>query len=185
MSLPPLFRLILSVSLAPVMFAGCSAERDARSEEPVELTAGQYRVTMQAGKLGFFFDQGDGPGAVDESICVLPGKTDEFPRNLARQYLAFHSHCSFDWGERQGNAISGKASCPTDAERAPGGMMSTEFQGALATDRVELDGRVKFDLPHSAIAGVPPEQAEQMARTRKLMENVTMRVKAERIGDCT
>ncbi|UKK83355.1 hypothetical protein L7H23_12360 [Sphingopyxis sp. BSN-002] len=185
MALSPLCKLILPVALVPALLAGCSGGRDPATEEPVELAAGQYRVTMQGGKMGVFFKTGDGPGSVDDSICVLPSETGEFPRNLARNYLSFHPGCSFEWEERKGNAIAGKSVCQTDGQRAPGGMISTEIHGALAADHVELDGQVKFDLPDSATAGMSPEQAAQVKQGAKLMESLTIRIKAERTGDCT
>lgn len=63
--------------------------------------------------------------------------------------------------------------------------MNTEYQGALSTDRVELDGKIIMNLPASATASMTPEQSQQIKVAQGMFENMSLRLTAERTGDCS
>ena len=74
-----------------VMASSCSAPpRDPANETPVELTPGNYHVTMAAGGMaGFVASRSqEGPGTIDDNICVKASAAADFPKNLARTYFA-------------------------------------------------------------------------------------------------
>jgi len=189
MTIRSLFRSAgLSGALAlGLSLAGCTAARDPAKEEPVELAPGEYHVTM-AGRIGMLggFEQNDGPGKVDDRICVSPRDAESFPTGLVRRYLGFgrDQDCSIDAKERQGNLIGGTYSCPTDPQRMPGGSIGVDYQGAIAADAVELQGRIRMNLPESSMANVDPAAADGLKRTAKMMEKVEFSLSAKRVGDC-
>jgi hypothetical protein len=170
--------LILAVALA-----GCSAS-DPATEAPVELLPGQYQIRMSGGGLAAGVPTSQGPGAVDDSVCIARADDSETVSKLARQYLGMHPGCSHSANDRVGNSVSGKLSCPTDPERAPGGAVTTTYTGALTAESVTLEGKVSFDIPQMT-AGMSPEEQAQIEQGMKVMESISIVVKAERTGDCT
>lgn len=174
--------------LTSVVFASCSAPpppRDPASEARVELVPGSYHVTMVGNGLGAFAHN-DGPGSVDDNICVHASDAAKFPRNLARNYLQFgdERNCSLKAKERKGNAIGGTLSCRMDPEKAPGGSFNAEYQGAVSADRVELLATLKTNLPRSATARMRPEEARQMEAAVRIMDGLAINLTAERTGEC-
>lgn len=170
--------------LAALALAGCSAASDPASEAPVTLKPGQYRITMSGGGMAAMVPMGQGPGAVDDKVCISEGNDDAMVGKLARQYLGMHEGCSLKAKERVGNSVGGKLSCPTDPERAPGGEITTDYLGLMTAESVTLEGKVKFDLPQSMTTNLPPEEQAQLKQGAEMMENISIVVKAERTGDC-
>jgi hypothetical protein len=165
-----------------IALAGCSAS-DPAAETPVELTPGQYQISMSGGGMAAGVPMSQGPGAVDDSICISRADDSETVSKLARQYMGMHSGCSHSANDRVGNSVSGKLSCPTDPERAPGGEISTTYTGVLTAESVTLEGQIKYDIPQMT-AGMSPEEQAQIDQGLKAMENISIVVKAERTGDC-
>jgi hypothetical protein len=166
---------------AAAALTGCAETRDPATEEPVEVTPGMYHLSMNGQVAGMTMPELDGPGQLSENTCVRPGEERAFPRRVAAIFK-LHPGCSFQPGERTGNAISGTYRCPTDGERAPGGSMNASYTGSIAADRVEIQGRMEINI--SNMPGATPEERAQMEQAATMMENMVMIVSAERTGDC-
>lgn len=172
---------------AVLLSAGACSSRDAASEAPVTLVPGEYRVTMAGGGLATLSGFGklsEGPGGIDDRICVSDGDGGDFADSLARKYLAFADSCSLDAEAREGNAVGGTLSCPTNQQTMPGTTFIVDYQGAIATERVDLQSKIRIELPESALANMDPGAAQQMEHAKGLVENMEIGLAAERVGAC-
>lgn len=163
--------------------AGCSP-RDPASEERVDPLDGQYEVTIEAGgAVGALVPQGSGSEPL-RSVCVRNGNGGSFAESLPRGGM-LHPGCTLSAAPRQGNALSGRITCPLDQRMAPGGQAVSEYQGVVSEEGVEIDLATRMNVPESAYAAMPPEQAAQLRQGIAMMESIPMRIVAQRTGDCT
>lgn len=172
-----------SGAVLALIVAGCSS-RDAASEERVDPLDGQYEVNIVAGgAVGALMPQGKNSEPL-RSVCVRNGSGSSFAESLPRGGM-LHPGCTLSAAPRQGNALSGRITCPLDQRMAPGGQAVSEYQGVISEDRVEVDLATRMNIPESAYAAMPPQQAAQLRQGIALMESIPMRIVAQRTGDCT
>lgn len=186
--MPSLFvlRPVAAAAFILLSASACSS-RDAASEDPIDLAPGEYRVTMAGGGLSTLSGFGklsEGPGGVDDRICISDGDGGDLADTLARKYLAFADSCSLDAKARQGNAVGGTLSCPTNQQAMPGATFVVDYQGAIGAERVDLQSKIRIELPESALANMDPGVAQQMEHAKGLVENMEISVAAERVGEC-
>jgi hypothetical protein len=161
--------------------SGCGAVSDPSTETPVEVTAGMYHLSNNGNFAGINMPQAQGPGDLKKDFCVLPGQEAAFPKMVAG-YFSLHEACTFQPGQRTGNAISGVFICPTDPERAPGGSMTSRYTGSIAADQVQLTGQVTMNLPSTP--ALTEEESAQLQQARKMMDAIKIVITAKRTGDC-
>jgi hypothetical protein len=174
--------LALAIGLA---LSGCTDTRDPASEEAATLLPGQYKVSIGGDMKGGMPFASQIARDEQDGFCLAPGYGEDVPEMLVRRHLGMTDGCSLDAAPRQGNAISGKLSCPTDPERAAGGSFTTTYSGAVSSDRVDISGQIKIELPDSVLASMPPEEAEQMKQGQAMMDKLKISVRAERTGACS
>jgi hypothetical protein len=170
----------------PCLFLGsCGTAPDPATETPVDLQPGQYQVTMGGGGLAKFIPvQKDGPGSVDQSICVTAEQAKTWPKPFVQNYLYLHEGCSLTGSKRVGNAVSGAILCPVDPDKAQG-KMTVNYTGSMARDAVTVEAKMVFDVELSeAEKAKDPGAAQAMAAMKGLMGNISMIVKAKRTGEC-
>ncbi|WP_283419944.1 DUF3617 family protein [Sphingopyxis sp. Geo48] len=169
------------------MSASACASRDAANEEAVDLTPGEYHVTLAGGGLGQLaaFGKSDGPGGVDDRICVSGGDAAHFHEALVRKYLSFGDNCSLEPTERKGNAVGGSLTCATDQQRMPGSSFVVDYNGALSPDAIEMKSNIKVELSASGLANMDPGVAAQMKNMEEMIEKLDIRLTAKRLGDCS
>ncbi|MFN7028707.1 MAG: hypothetical protein ACK4PC_05005 [Sphingopyxis sp.] len=165
--------------------SGCTEARDPASEAPATLLAGQYKVSIGGDMQGGMPFASKVARDEQDGFCLAAGYGEDVPEMLVRQHLGMTEGCSLDATPRQGNAFSGKLSCPTDPERAAGGSFDITYSGAVSTDRVDISGQVKIELPDSVLASMTPEEAEQIKQGQAAMDKLTISVTAERTGACS
>lgn len=185
----PFLSVLRSVGVAAAVLLSASAcsSHDAANEAPVDPAPGEYRVTMAGGGLATlsgFGQLSEGPGGVDDRICVSDSDGGDLADMLARKYLAFADSCSLKAKARQGNAVGGMLSCPTNQQAMPGTTFVVDYQGAIAAERVDLQSKIRIELPESALANMDPAAAQQMEHAKGLVENMEISVAAERVGEC-
>ena len=182
-----LFRTGAAVVALATGFAlpGCTEGRDPASEEPATLLPGQYKVSIGGDMKGGLPFASKAAREEQEGFCIADGYGEDVPDMLVRRYMGMSDGCSLDAAPRQGNAISGKLSCPTDPERAAGGSFNMTYSGAVSSDRIDVSGQMKLELPDSVFASMPPEQAEQMKQAQAMMDKLQISVTAERTGACS
>jgi hypothetical protein len=174
--------LVVATGLA---LTGCTEARDPASEEPATLLPGQYRVSIGGDMQGGMPFASKVARDEQDGFCLAAGYGEDVPEMLVRQHMGMTEGCSLDAAPRQGNAFSGKLSCPTDPERAAGGSFDITYSGAVSSDRVEINGQIKLELPDSVLASMAPEEAEQMKQAQAMMEKLTISVTAEHSGACS
>lgn len=174
--------LVVATGLA---LSGCTETRDPASEEPATLLPGQYKVSIGGDMQGGMPFSSKIPKDEQEGFCLAAGYGEDVPEMLVRRHLGMTEGCSLDAAPRQGNAFSGKLSCPTDPERAAGGRFDITYSGAVSTDRVDISGQIKVELPDSVLASMPPAEAEQIKQGQAAMDKLTISVTAERTGACS
>jgi hypothetical protein len=59
------------------------------------------------------------------------------------------------------------------------------YSGAVSTDRVDIGGQIKLELPDAVLASMPPQEAEQMKQSQAMMDKLKINVTAERTGACS
>ena len=181
------FSAARSVAVAVILFtATACSSRDAASEAPVDLASGEYHVAMTGGGLGQLaaIGKSEGPGGVDERICVSSRDASDFHEALMRKYLSFGDSCSLEAKDRQGNAVGGSLRCATNQQTMPGSSFVVDYQGAISADTVELESRIKVELPESGLANFDPGMAAQMKNMEDMIEKMEIRLTAKRVGDC-
>ena len=172
----------LATSLA---LSGCTEARDPASEAPATLLPGQYKVSIGGDMQGGIPFASKVARDEQDGFCLAAGYGEDVPEMLVRQHLGMTEGCSLDAAPRQGNAFSGKLSCPTDPERAAGGSFDITYNGAVSPDRVDISGQIKIELPYSVLASMKPEEAEQIKQGQATMDKLTINVTAERTGACS
>lgn len=174
--------LVVATGLA---LSGCTEARDPASEAPATLLPGRYKVSIGGDMQGGMPFTSKVARDEQDGFCLATGYGEEVPEMLVRQHLGMTEGCSLDAAPRQGNAFSGKLSCPTDPERAAGGSFDITYSGAVSTDRVDISGQIKLELPDSVLASMKPEEAEQMKQAQAMMDKLTISVTAEHSGACS
>jgi hypothetical protein len=183
MRMPSSITRFTAVALLALTVSGCSS-RDPASEERVDPLDGQYEVNIVAGgAVGALVPQGRNSEPL-RSVCVRGGNGSSFAESLPRGGM-LHPGCTLSAAPRQGNALSGRITCPLDPQRAPGGQAVSEYRGAVSAEGVEIDLAMRITIPESAYAAMPPEQAEQLRQGIAMMESIPTRIVARRTGDCT
>jgi hypothetical protein len=176
-------RRFVAAALLALTMAGCSP-RDPASEERVDPLDGQYEVNIEAGgAVGALVPKNSNSEPL-RSVCVRNGSGATFAAAVPLAG-ALHPGCTHSPAPRQGNALSGRFTCPLDQRMAPGGQAVSDYQGAVSEQGVEIDLTTRMIIPESAYAAMPPEQAAQIRQSIALMESIPMRVVAQRTGDCT
>lgn len=175
------FRLFAAAGLTAVALSACSAASDPASEAPVALKPGEYRISMSGRAQSPFVGPTQTEEDVRDKVCLSGDDDAGKVSKLARNYFSMHPGCSHSPGDRVGNGLSGKVSCPTDPERMPDGKIAIEYTAALTAESVTLEGKMKFDLP---TANMSAEEQQLMQRAPELLGKTSIVVKAERIGDC-
>jgi hypothetical protein len=178
---PTTAAVALAASLA---ISGCTASRDPASEEAATLLPGQYKVSIGGDMQGGMPFASKIARDEQDGFCLAAGYGEDVPEMLVRQNMGMADGCSIDAAPRQGNAISGTLSCPTDPERAAGGTFAVTYGGAVSTDRIDISGKFKLELPSSVLASMKPQEAEQMKQAQAMMDKLTISVTAERTGAC-
>lgn len=175
-----------AVALATgLALSGCTEARDPASEEPATLLPGQYKVSIGGAMKGGMPFASKIARDEQDGFCLAAGYGEDVPEMLVRRHMGMSDGCSLDAAPRQGNAVSGKLSCPTDPERAAGGSFAVTYSGAVSADRVDIGGQIKLELPDSVLASMPPEEAEQMKQAQAMMDKLKINVTAERTGACS
>lgn len=173
--------LVVATGLA---LSGCTEARDPASEEPATLLPGQYKVSIGGDMQGGMPFASKVARDEQDGFCLAAGYGEDVPEMLVRQHMGMTEGCSLDAAPRQGNAFSGKLSCPTDPERAAGGSFDITYSGAVSPDRIDISGQIKLELPDSVLASMKPEEAEQMKQAQATMNKLTISLIAERTGAC-
>ena len=177
----------MAIAAITILFAAsaCSS-RDAAREEAVELAPGEYHVAMTGGGLGQLaaIGKADGPGGVDERICVSGSEASDLHEALMRKFLSFGDSCSLEARDRQGNAVGGALTCATNQKTMPGSSFVVDYQGVISADSVELDARIKAELSESGLANLDPGMTAQMKNMEDMIEKMEIRLTAKRVGDC-
>lgn len=162
---------------------GCSP-RDPASEERVDPLDGQYEVNIEAGgAVGALVPKNSNSEPL-RSVCVRNGSGATFAAAVPLAG-ALHPGCTHSPAPRQGNALSGRITCPLDQRMAPGGQAVSDYQGTVSEQGVAIDLATRMIIPESAYAEMPPEQAAQIRQSIAVMESIPMRIVAQRTGDCT
>lgn len=99
-----------------------------------------------------------------------------------RNYLVLHPGCTSRPAPRVGNALSGTITCPLDPRMAVGTVTIT-YEGAVAADGVEATSRMVFDF-QPVPGALGPDEERQVAMATKAVEQVGIKLKAERTGEC-
>ncbi len=176
-------RRLVAGAMVLLAATGCSP-RDPASEERVDPLDGQYEVNIVAGgAVGALLPKNKNSEPL-RSVCVRNGSGGSFAESLPRGGM-LHPGCTLSAAPRQGNALSGRIICPLDQRMAPGGQAVSEYQGVVSEEGVEIDLTTRMNIPESAYAAMPPEQAAQLRQGIAMMESVPMRIVAQRTGDCT
>ena len=164
------------------LLAGCGGDPavDAASQEPVELTPGMYHVDW-SGLAG----RTQGPGQLDDDICIRPGDGNAFPDRLAQNYFSTGTPCTPTPRARQGNAFGGTIACPMDAQRAPGGSWNVDYTAVMTADAVDVHGTMRIVMPQAMTAGMSPEEAQQAQAGLQQMNDTVISLRAARTGDCS
>lgn len=168
-----------SAAMMAIVAIGCAEVKDPASETPVDLSVGLYEigVTSAVGPVSSKDDE-------TTTHCVKNHETRSFPYLLAEKYLAFHGACGAERSPRQGNAFGGELTCLADQKMAAGANRFV-YHGAIATDRVELEGRFKLDAELKPGAAGADVTDAQLKLAMKAFERVKSVIVAKRIGDCS
>lgn len=181
--MPSSMTRFIAGALLALAAAGCS-QRDPASEERVDPLDGQYEINIVAGgAVGALLPKNNNSEPL-RSVCVRNGSGGTFAESLSRAGM-LHPGCTLSAAPRQGNALSGRITCPLDQRMAPGGQAVSEYQGVVSEEGVEIDLTTRMNIPESAYAAMPPEQAAQLRQGIAMMESIPMRIVAQRTGDCT
>jgi hypothetical protein len=176
-----MIKRVMLLTAMTALFAGCGGDPavEAASQEPVELAPGMYHVDW-SGLAG----RTEGPGQLNDDICIRAGEGNAFPDRLAQNYFSTGTPCTPTPRARQGNAFGGAISCPMDAERAPGGSWNVDYTAVMTADAVDVSGTIHMVIPPSVTAAMPPEQAQEMRAALTQMDGMAISLRAERTGDC-
>jgi hypothetical protein len=165
------FHFVAALLAGASLLAGC-AGADPASEEPVSLKGGAYRITLSGGMA---------KGDELETLCVIPGHDEGNVSQLAEKYLSFGGECSHNAKDRVGNAISGTVTCPWEGA----GSTVIEYQGAIGTEAIIMEGTVAINLPDDRSSIGDAEAIAQQERVKSNMDGVVLTLKAERTGECS
>ena len=178
-------KAVVAALATGLALSGCTEARDPASEAPATLLPGQYKVSIGGDMQGGMPFASKLARDEQDGFCLAAGYGEDVPEMLVRQHMGMTEGCSLDAAPRQGNAFSGKLSCPTDPERAAGGSFDITYSGAVSPDRVDISGQIKLELPDSVLASMKPEEVEQMKQAQAMMDKLKISVIAERTGACS
>lgn len=170
---------LLTMGLALALTA-CTPPADPSTQEPVDPAPGLYRITLGGAGLAQYAQQG--PGKTEDEVCVTSRESPRFADRAIRNYFVLHPGCTTRPAPRVGNAVSGTITCPLDPKRAAGTVTIT-YEGVVAADGVEATSRMAFDF-QPVPGALGPDEERQVAMATKAMEQVGIRLKAERTGEC-
>jgi hypothetical protein len=177
---PTLFALPL------ILLAGCSGgeTRDAATQEKVTFRPGRYEVTPSGSMLGIAMPRVDSPGTEKKSLCVSADQASDMPNAFIRQYVMLDPRCSLEDSVREGNAFSGKASCPVDPDKGQG-KFTVSYQGEMAAESLDIEVKIAMDFtPSDQQKAKDPEAAQAMEKMSGMMKNIGIKFSAVRMGDC-
>ncbi|WP_425407761.1 DUF3617 family protein [Hyphococcus sp.] len=167
----------LAASIIASIASGCSQQPGAADQAPVDLEPGRYEITRSGSGL-IKIDEEKAPN----SICVQKGETNAFPHTLAKYAYLIHPACASHQQTREGNAISGDIICPVDRKLADG-MSHFAYTGAIASDNVEIDVRMKLEAEIKTDS-MSAAEAAQLRIGMKAIERMRVAVRAKRTGSC-
>ncbi|MEQ9506318.1 MAG: DUF3617 family protein [Hyphomonas sp.] len=166
--------------IAALAFAAtaCSGSSDPATQEPVTLTPGLYetRKTTKVKHLAAETEAG-------KPVCVRAGDAESFPHKLAESSALAHRGCQTVRAPRVGNTVSGEVVCGVDRKMAAGSNRFV-YSGALAADRVTLEGNRVIDVELPKGAGGPGVSDAQLKQAMKRIEDVKTVIEAKRVSDC-
>lgn len=168
----------MTAPLIALALTGC-AERDAKSEAPVELTPGLYNVSLGGGGFAQFSGEKEG----EQTLCVREADTEALAQQFAMQYFTMHPGCSNRPRAREGNSFGGTMTCSVDPQRAQGSWV-IDYEGTIAAEAVDITGRMTIELTPTP-GTMSAEEEAQLKMGTKFMENIPLIVSAKRTGDCT
>jgi hypothetical protein len=128
----------LTLGALMVLPAGCA--RDPATEQPVELQAGLYDVSLGGSSLVKLKVEGR-----KTQVCLDSSDASEFPHDPLLHLAAHWDGCSTKLDEPRGNAMSGKRMC--EDRTTP---MTAAYSGSHTADSFEITGAVTQGSDESA-----------------------------------
>ena len=120
----------LTLGALTALVAGCA--RDPATEQPVDLQAGLYEVSLGGSTVVKLKSEGR-----KAQICLDSYDASQFPRDPLLHLVAPWDGCSSQLGEPRGNAMSGKRMC--EERKTP---MTAAYTGSHTADSFEIKGTV-------------------------------------------
>lgn len=163
--------LLVSAAASAIALAGCSKAPAPADEAPVALQSGEYRIDFRNNGVAMNMtvamaerapsNEVKQPGGIKEKGICVSGDDDAAKIAQLVHQGDNSGYCSLVQGERKGNAVSGKLSCPM--------VGSTEYAGHLTATSLSVEGTMTVP------AAVAPGGTDN---------SYPIKITAERIGDC-